>query len=133
MDWLLFLILRIVWFVFVGLPLGVFFLHVGWFCMITVIGIPLGIWIFNRIPMIMTLQMNIEDRYRLEMREVDIFKGNVEQWPLLPRLLYLVFVGWWLSLLWLWVAFGFAATIIGVPIGFWMFNRFPAVIFLTRT
>jgi len=133
MDSCLFLLLRLVWFVFIGLPFGWLCLNVGWFFMVTILGIPLGLWIFNRIPMIMTLQPDIEDRYRLQLAENEVFHGSVVQQPLLLRILWLILVGWWLSLIWMNIAYLLSATIIGIPLGFWMFNRLPMVIFLTRT
>jgi uncharacterized membrane protein YccF (DUF307 family) len=42
-------------------------------------------------------------------------------------------VGWWLSALWLTVAWALSASIIGLPFAFWMFNRVPAIITLART
>ncbi|HNW33344.1 MAG TPA: YccF domain-containing protein [Candidatus Ozemobacteraceae bacterium] len=132
MDSCLFLILRLVWFIFIGLPVGLICINVGWLCMLTVIGIPLGLWIFNRIPMIMTLQPDLEDRYRLELAENEVFLGRAEQCPLILRLLWLILVGWWLSLIWINIAYLLTVTVIGLPFGFWMFNRLPWVIFLTR-
>ena len=81
----------------------------------------------------MTLQPDLEDRYRLELRENEVFRGWVLQWPLLLRLLWLVMIGWWLSLIWINLAYLLSATILGLPVGFWMFNRLPMIIFLTRT
>ena len=132
MDSCLFLLLRALWFVFIGLPVGWFCIHVGWFFMITVIGIPIGLWIFNRVPMIMTLQPELEERYKLSLRQNQMFTGEVEQITLPVRLLWLVLIGWWFSLIWMNVAYLFSATVIGIPVGFWMFNRLPWVIFLTR-
>lgn len=45
----------------------------------------------------------------------------------LTRGLYFLLVGWWLSLLWLIVAWVFNATIIGLPIGLAMLNYLPKV------
>jgi hypothetical protein len=52
-------------------------------------------------------------------------------WPI--RLLYFVLIGWWLSLLWSNAAWIISVTIIGLPIGIWMFNRLPALTTLMRT
>jgi len=133
MNSCLFLVLRLIWFVCIGLPVGWFCLNFAWLCMITVLGIPVGLWIFNRIPMIMTLQPDLEDRYRLGFEEGRIFRGEIEQLSLPLRLLWLLLIGWWASLIWINVAYVLSATVIGVPVGFWMFNRLPAIIFLTRT
>ena len=52
---------------------------------------------------------------------------------LLIRALYFVLIGWWLSAIWLTVAWALHVSIIGIVIGFWMFNRVPAVITLARS
>lgn len=132
MDSCLFLILRVVWFVLIGLPFGWVCIQIGWVCMLTIIGIPIGLMIFHRIPTIMTLQVDLEDRYRLQLEKNQVFYGSPAQLPLVIRLLYFVLVGWWASLLWINIAYFFSVTVIGIPVGFWMFNRFPEVIFLTR-
>ena len=52
----------------------------------------------------------------------------------LVRALYFVFVGWWLSGLWLGVAWGVLGATFGLalPLSFWMFNRAGAVTTLAR-
>ena len=41
--------------------------------------------------------------------------------------LYFVLIGWWFSLLWSLLAWLLCVTIIGLPLGVWMFNRLPSV------
>jgi hypothetical protein len=41
-------------------------------------------------------------------------------------------IGWWLSALWIIVAWALHASIIGMLIGFWMFNRTAAIVSLAR-
>ena len=133
MDSCLFLILRVIWFVVIGMPAGLVCIQFGWICMLTIIGIPLGLFVFNLIPMIMTLQLDVEDRYKLALQEDDVFHGKVSQISLLIRLPYFLLVGWWFSLIWVNVAYLFSISVIGIPFGFWMFNRLPFVTFLTRS
>ena len=130
-SWLFF-ILRFVWFVMIGLPVGLICIQIGFILMLTIIGIPIGLWIFNQIPMIMTLQPDLRDRYKLGLRENEVFTGNGAQLPLILRLLYFILAGWWLSFIWVNLAFFVSATVIGIPIGFYMFTCLPGVAFLTR-
>lgn len=132
MDGCLFLLLRLAWFWTIGLILGWGGIWIGWICMLTIIGIPFGLFIFNRIPMIMTLQLPHADRYKLTLQENEVFVGNGAQLPLFLRIIYFLAIGWWLSLFWVHIAYLLSVTIIGLPVGFWMFNRLPFVIYLTR-
>ncbi|MBF0410273.1 MAG: YccF domain-containing protein [Candidatus Riflebacteria bacterium] len=133
MDSCLFLILRIVWFVFIGLPLGWTCIQIGWFLMLTIIGIPISLWLFGKIPMIMTLQLKVEDRYKLNLRENEVFLNNTDQYSMLIRIPYFILIGWWFSYIWINLAYILTATVIGLPFGFWMFNRLPFVVFLTKS
>ena len=61
---------------------------------------------------------------------------NVNQRPeqinMLIRMIYFLFVGWWLGFMWLGIALVFMATVIGLPIGLLMINRTGAVMTLSR-
>lgn len=43
------------------------------------------------------------------------------------RAVYLVAIGWWLSLLWMQLAWLAAATVIGLPLWWLMFERVGAI------
>jgi hypothetical protein len=65
---------------------------------------------------------------------VVVQQGSAQQYSFLARALYYVFVGWWLSGLWLLTAWSLLAMTMGLalPLSFWMFNRAPAVTTLAR-
>lgn len=48
-------VLRVLWFFFLGWTLGSLLIGLGYLASITIIGIPLGIYLLNRVPMVMTL------------------------------------------------------------------------------
>jgi uncharacterized membrane protein YccF (DUF307 family) len=57
---------------------------------------------------------------------------GVAQYPFLLRALYFVLIGWWFSALWMALASFVCWTIIGLPIGIWMFDGVPALVSLQR-
>ncbi|MFC7204960.1 YccF domain-containing protein [Haloferax namakaokahaiae] len=116
------LLVRALWFVFIGWWATPVVVNIAWFLNATVIGIPLGIALINLVPTVLSLK---------EPRERDTHEGR-SQHSFVVRAVYFVFVGWWLSWFWANAAAFFAVTIIGLPIAFWMFNRLPYVTSLYR-
>ena len=101
---------------------------------VTIIGLPLGLWVLNRIPTVMTL--------RPMRRTLTVDRGgdgsevvrvsDQPQASFLVRAVWFLLIGWWLSGLWAGAAYVATVTIIGLPIAFWMFDRLPAVTTLFR-
>ena len=50
------LFIRFLWWLFIGWWASGFVVVIAWVALVTIIGIPLGIWIINRIPTILTLR-----------------------------------------------------------------------------
>ena len=59
------LILRVIWFVLVGWWLTGILSVVAWALNATIIGLPLGLWIINRLPLAATLRPS-NSRYSVE-------------------------------------------------------------------
>ncbi len=106
--------IRALWFLFVGLWAGQIWLLVAWLLNLTLIGLPLGMWMLNQLPRIMTLSQ--------QRRGLHLPSGRSSV-PFVARAIYFVLVGWWLSLLWVELAWLASALIIGLPLGFLMFER----------
>jgi len=135
------LILRAVWFVLLGWEIGLTMAVFAYLCCLTIVGIPFGIWLMHRIPLVMTLQLNgISERYSggSGYDEITIsgkvYRVNKDRepssMPFLIRAIWFVCAGWWLTLLWMKVATILCVLILPMPIGFWMFNRVPAILTL---
>jgi hypothetical protein len=93
-------------------------------------GLPFGLWMLNRLPQVVTLKPSRSDLVLTTTGHV--LERNVPQAPFLLRALYFLLIGWWLSAVWIAVAWALCASIIGMVIGFWMFDRVPAIITLAR-
>lgn len=131
-DNLVDLVIRLLWFYFIGLPVGTVWLVLAWIACLTIIGLPLGIWMVNVAPAIMTMkQQERWEKIRIGDKVAYTFE-KLEQTPFVLRVLWFVLVGWWLSALWLKVALIAAITFIGIPLSFWMINRLPFVMTLHR-
>ena len=50
--------------------------------------------------------------------------------PMIVRLLWFLFIGWYFGFFWIGIALSFCCSFIGLPIGIWMFNRTGKAFFL---
>jgi len=114
-------LVRLVWFVFVGWWATGIVTTLAYLCSITIVGLPLGIKLINLVPRVVSLK-----------RPAEIDGERSSQHGLLLRAMWFLFTGWWLSGLWLSVAYAFAVSIIGLPVAIWMYDRLPWVVSLYR-
>jgi uncharacterized membrane protein YccF (DUF307 family) len=84
----------------------------------------------NRLPQVVTLKPSSSDLVVTATGQV--VRRSVRQAPFVLRALYFILIGWWFSAIWLAIAWALHVTVIGMVIGFWMFNRVPAIITLAR-
>jgi hypothetical protein len=129
------LVLRAIWFVFVGWWLGQLTLFVGWFLTVIVITLPLGLYLLNRLPQITTLRSASREWVTEQTASgaTVVHAAEQRQRNLLLRALYFVAIGWWFSLVWLEVAWLCGIALVLLPLSFWMFSKSAAVMTLRRT
>lgn len=128
------LAVRVVWFVFAGFWFGLVVSTIAWMFIVTIVGMPIGIWLVHRIPAIMTLRSRSTKLLlgsgpdgRVVVRE-----ERPVQLPFGTRALYFVTIGWWASLFWLILAWILAIMIIPLPVAMWMYDRLPLVTTLEK-
>jgi uncharacterized membrane protein YccF (DUF307 family) len=124
-------VIRVIWFFFFGWELAGVWILIAWALNASIIGLPLGLWMIDRVPQVLTLKS------RPGAWEVDLKSGygrfraeNQLPWPV--RGLYFIVFGWWLSLFWAGLGWLLCASIIGLPIGVLMLNSLPAVTTLQK-
>jgi len=128
-------LVRGLYFIFIGWWLGLIWTLAAWFFNLTILGLPLGLAMINRIPQVMTLR---PERVQATVEVKDgapvIRQGVVKQLPFLLRAIYFIAIGFWFSLLWMLLAWIFTTLTfgIGLPLAFWMFDRTPCVTTLAK-
>jgi uncharacterized membrane protein YccF (DUF307 family) len=126
-------VVQILWFVFVGWWLGQLWIAAAWILMLTVVGIPFGVMMLNRIPQIMALR---GDRQAILVTHAGgttvVSNVSLPQVNIVLRTLYFVLVGWWLSAIVMEFAYVCCLTVVGLPLGFWLFDTIPALVSLHR-
>jgi uncharacterized membrane protein YccF (DUF307 family) len=128
------LLVRIVWYFLVGWWVTGIAMAVAWLAAVVVIGLPLSFWLVNRIPTLLTLRPRREQFLAVVGADgmTRMRKLATQQTNALLRIVYFVLIGWWLSLVWMAVAYVLMLTIIGIPIAMMMVNRIPFVFSLHR-
>jgi uncharacterized membrane protein YccF (DUF307 family) len=127
-------LLQILWFAFIGIWLGQVWMIAAWILMITILGIPLGIAMLNNLPKVIALREPSQRVIVRTNKDGEMTRSALEnpQAPFLLRAIYFLLIGWWFSALWMEAAYLICLTIIGLPVGFWMFDRVPAVLTLKQ-
>ncbi len=123
-------LVQLVWFALVGWWLGQAWIAVTWFLTATIVGMPLAVMMLNRIPEVIALRG--EREYLVRSWGTQTLVTDMPQYNLLLRALYFLLIGWWLSALWMEAAYALCLSILGLPIGFWMFDRVPFIVSLRR-
>ena len=120
------ILLRLLYFVAVGWWLGLIVAALAYLLCATIIFLPFGLILFNRLPTVIWL----EEEY--EADEDYHFRDRREAIPFLLRAVWFFLVGWELGLLALGVGYLVAATLIGLPLGIYILNRIPLLMTLNR-
>jgi uncharacterized membrane protein YccF (DUF307 family) len=127
-------LVQLLWFVFVGWWAGQLWIALAWLLMLTVVGIPLGVMMMNKVPQVIALRRPSGGITVTRVGNVTMVTAgtSVPQHNILLRAIYFLLIGWWLSAMWIELAYLICLTIIGLPIGFWMFDKVPALVSLRR-
>ena len=128
------LLVRFIWWLLVGSWASGIAIGIAWLALVSIVGIPIGIWLINRLPSILTLRPRTR-RWSVDQNakgRTIIAEGGRAQtaWPI--RGLWFVLIGWWASGLWMVIAWLISITLIGLPLALLMFNRTPFVASLYR-
>jgi uncharacterized membrane protein YccF (DUF307 family) len=125
--------IRLLWFLLVGWWLGLIVVLAAWAANVTIVLLPVGLWLINQLPQIFTLRAP-RGAIAYVQTEAGTVKARerVVQRVFWVRAVYFALVGWWFSLIWMLAAYVVAWTIVGLPLSFWMFDVSAAVTTLRR-
>jgi uncharacterized membrane protein YccF (DUF307 family) len=127
-------LIRVLWFFVIGWHATLYWIVAAWVLNLTIIGLALGLWMLNRVPLVLTLRMprgyTVAHLQGAQVTGLHYQGVPQHSWPV--RLLYTVLIGWWFSLVWAVVGWLLCVTIIFLPVGVWMLNRLPEVTTLMR-
>ena len=119
-------IIRVLWFFIFGWELTGIWILIAWALNATIIGLPLGLWMIDRVPQVLTLKSR-SGAWLVDRKNGASQFMPKRQPPFLIRAVYFVLVGWWFSLLWAALAWAICGTIIGLPLGVMMLHALPMV------
>lgn len=127
-------LIQLLWFALIGWWAGQIWVAIAWLLMLTIVGIPLGVSMLNRVPEVIALRNPLATATVIRVEGDTVVTRSVEvpQRNLLLRALYFLLIGWWLTALWIEAAYALCVSIIGLPIGLWMYDRVPALLSLRR-
>jgi uncharacterized membrane protein YccF (DUF307 family) len=127
-------LVQLLWFVFIGWWAGQLWIALAWLLMLSVVGIPFGVMMLNKMPQVIALRGQSGGITVTRVGDVTLVTTGVSvpQHNIVLRAIYFLLIGWWLSAIWMELAYLICLTIIGLPIGFWMFDRVPALVSLRR-
>ncbi len=114
---------RTLWFLLVGWWLAFLWGALAWLLCVSVVLLPLGTVMFNRLPQVLTLKPVEHDPWT---------GGPAREVAWWIRAVWFVLVGWWAGLLFFKVGYLLCLTIVGMPFGVWMLHRVPLAMTLKQ-
>lgn len=126
-------VITLLWFVFVGWWLSAIWIAVAWFLVALIVTMPIGLWMINVLPKIVSLREPAQElRTTQDGLVTRVEQTTLPQYPFILRTIYFLLVGWWFSGVWMGVGWAASVTFVGLPLAIWMFNRVPLVTTLKR-
>ncbi len=124
----------VLWYLCIGWWASFLAVLLAWLCMLTLVGIPLGVALINKLPKIVALREPGNGGLQIIVANgaTIITNAGVRQHSFLVRALYFVCLGWWLSMIVMLLGWACCATLVGMPLGFWLFDKTPGLLSLHR-
>jgi len=125
-------LVQLLYYIVFGWWLGAAWMFFSWAFMLTIIGLPVAIWMINRISQVIALRSPKQKISVVTSGNATLIRQGNDQINLLIRIVWFFVFGWWLSGIWMLFAYAVCATILLLPAGFWMFDKTPGILTLQR-
>jgi uncharacterized membrane protein YccF (DUF307 family) len=129
------MLVRALWFIVISWWLTGIVSAIAWACLASIILLPVGIWMVNRIPTVLTLRPRTVDLWvytDAAGNQVHVAAAPRVQPSWVVRGIWFIFVGWWLSALVMSVGYVLVLLVITLPLGLMLYNRVPFAASLYR-
>ena len=128
------LFVRSLWYLFVGWWLSGLMMFLAGVCIASVVLLPAGLALVNRLPQVMTLRprSTAVTATLLSDGSMQYMICAAEQRSMLVRTAYFLLIGWWAGMLVMFAAWFLSVLIVTMPLGLMLLNRVPAAVTLRR-
>lgn len=128
------LFVRALYYLFVGWWLSGLMMFAAGVCIASVVLLPAGLAMVNRLPQVMTLRprSTAVNAAVLSDGSMQYTVGSAQQRSMLVRAVYFCLVGWWAGMVVMFVAWVLSVLIVTMPLGLMLLNRVPAAVTLRR-
>lgn len=128
------LFVRALYYLFVGWWLSGLMMFAASVCIISVVLLPAGLAMVNRLPQVMTLRprSTVVNAALLADGSMQYTVGSAQQRSMLVRTAYFCLIGWWAGMLVMLAAWLLSVLIVTMPLGLMLLNRVPAAVTLRR-
>ncbi len=128
------LFVRALWYLFVGWWLSGMLMFAAGVCIASVVLLPAGLAMVNRLPQVMTLRprSTAVTAALLADGSMQYTVGSAAQRSMLVRTAYFCLVGWWAGMVVMAAAWVLSVLIVTMPLGLMLLNRVPAAVTLRR-
>ena len=128
------LFVRSLWYVCIGWWLSGLMMFVAGVCIGSVVLLPAGLALVNRLPQVMTLRprSTAVTATMLADGSTQYTIGSAQQRSLLLRTAYFCFIGWWAGIVVMMAAWVLSVLVVTMPLGLMLLNRVPAAVTLRR-
>jgi len=87
----------------------------------------------NKVPLVVSLKREQQTNVvETSGGDVSVSNQGQNQYSLIVRALYFVVFGWWVSFMWMAIAYLFTISVVGLPIAVVMYDRLPFIVSLYK-